>query len=91
MKKILDFAEEDKVLQFLIGLNEGYDSIRSQILLLDPLPTVNKTYSMVIRVEEQRELHLSTEVEIANTAGQENLVFNSREPTELKCAHCGKT
>lgn len=45
--KLLDFVEVDKVLQFLMGLNDGYDAIRSQVLLLDPLPSVNKTYSMV--------------------------------------------
>lgn len=48
VQQILNFAEEDKVLQLLMGLNEGYDAVRTQILLSDPLPTVNKTYSMVV-------------------------------------------
>ena len=39
-----------------MGLNESFDGIQSQILLLDPLPSVNKVYSMVLRIEKQREV-----------------------------------
>ncbi|KAL0451845.1 UNVERIFIED_CONTAM: hypothetical protein Slati_1162600 [Sesamum latifolium] len=46
--------EEDQLIQFLTGLNESYEHIRSQILVLDPLPNVNKAYSMILRVERQR-------------------------------------
>lgn len=31
--------------------------MRNQILLVKPLPSVNKVYSMVLRIEKQRELH----------------------------------
>ena len=37
-------------------LNDEYESIRGQILLLDPLPNVNKAYSMIQRVEKQRQV-----------------------------------
>ncbi|KAL0318750.1 UNVERIFIED_CONTAM: hypothetical protein Sangu_2031200 [Sesamum angustifolium] len=49
----VDQAESSQLTQYLMGLNEAYDNIRSQILVLDPLPTVNKAYSMVLRVERQ--------------------------------------
>lgn len=39
---------QTKLIQFLMGLNNSYDAIRSQILVLDPLPSVNKAYSMVL-------------------------------------------
>ena len=41
-------------MQFLMGLNESFDSVRSQILLLDSSPYVNKVYSMVFIIEKQR-------------------------------------
>ena len=42
-------------MQFLMGLNESFDNVRIQILLLDPLPSVNKVYSMVLQIEKQHE------------------------------------
>ncbi|KAL0446294.1 UNVERIFIED_CONTAM: Retrovirus-related Pol polyprotein from transposon RE1 [Sesamum latifolium] len=50
--------EEDHLMQFLMGLSEPYDNIRSQILVLDPLPSVNKAYSMILRVERQRKVNM---------------------------------
>ncbi|KAK4394242.1 hypothetical protein Sango_1895000 [Sesamum angolense] len=41
-----------------MGLNESYDNIRNQILVLDPLLHVNKAYLMVLRVEQQRKVNL---------------------------------
>lgn len=48
-----------KLIQFLMGLNDSNDNIQNQILLMDPIPTVNKAYSMMLRVEKQREVHTS--------------------------------
>lgn len=42
---------QNKLMQFLMGLNEAYDSIRNQILVMDPLPSVNKAYAMILRVK----------------------------------------
>ncbi|KAL0319642.1 UNVERIFIED_CONTAM: hypothetical protein Sradi_5225700, partial [Sesamum radiatum] len=50
--------EENHLMQFLMGLSEPYDNIRSQILVLDPLPSVNKAYSMILRVERQRRVNM---------------------------------
>ena len=47
-------------MQFFMHLNDEYEAIRGQILLLDPLPTVNKAYSMIQRVERQRHVTNST-------------------------------
>uniref|UniRef100_A0A7C9D4U9 Uncharacterized protein n=1 Tax=Opuntia streptacantha TaxID=393608 RepID=A0A7C9D4U9_OPUST len=43
-------------------LNDEYEAIRGQILLLEPLPTVNKAYSMIQRVERQRHVTNTTGV-----------------------------
>ncbi|KAK4381354.1 hypothetical protein Sango_2975700 [Sesamum angolense] len=43
-----------KLVQFLMGLNDSYDSIRNQILIMNPFPSINNAYSMVLRVERQR-------------------------------------
>ncbi|KAL0297060.1 UNVERIFIED_CONTAM: Retrovirus-related Pol polyprotein from transposon RE1 [Sesamum radiatum] len=71
-KAKLEEIEENQLMQFLMGLSEPYDSIRSQILVLDPLLRVNKAYSMVLRVERQRRVYL----EYANVG--ENTAMNTR-------------
>ncbi|KAL0324695.1 UNVERIFIED_CONTAM: hypothetical protein Scaly_2436600 [Sesamum calycinum] len=49
-------------MQLLIGLDDPYDHIRSQVLAIEPLPSVNKAFVMVERVEKQRKLNsMSTE------------------------------
>lgn len=49
-------------MKFLMGLNDSYSSICSQIFLSDPLPPINEVFSLVIQEEKQREinLHLSS-------------------------------
>ncbi|KAL0413726.1 UNVERIFIED_CONTAM: Retrovirus-related Pol polyprotein from transposon RE1 [Sesamum radiatum] len=43
-----------KLVRFLMGLNDSYDGIRNQILVMNPFPSINKAYAMVLRVERQR-------------------------------------
>lgn len=45
--------EQDYVIKFLNGLNEPFDNAKSQILLMDPLPTINKAFSIIIQQEQQ--------------------------------------
>jgi len=45
--------EQDKVIKFLKGLNEQYASVRSQIMLLDLLPDIDRCFSLVLQQERQ--------------------------------------
>jgi len=54
IKKSAALDQRQKLMQFLMHLNDEYDAIRGQILLSEPLPTVNKAYSMIQRIERQR-------------------------------------
>jgi hypothetical protein len=47
------FREQDKVLKFLKGLNEQLCHVRSQIMMIEPLPTLEKTFSLVLGQERQ--------------------------------------
>jgi CRISPR/Cas system-associated endonuclease Cas3-HD len=42
---------EDQIMQFLTGLNDQFSVVRTQVLLLDPLPSLNKVYSLVVQEE----------------------------------------
>lgn len=53
-KNFIEFMQKQKVLQFLMGLNESYDHARSQILMISPTQNINKVYLML--VEEKSEV-----------------------------------
>jgi len=55
-RTVLEYQHQEYVFQFLMGLNESFSHIRGQILLLDPLPPINKIFSMVMQEERQREI-----------------------------------
>lgn len=54
---INELENGDKVIQFLISINDSYSHIKDQILIIDPLSNINRAYSMVLSVEKQREVH----------------------------------
>ncbi|KAL8117469.1 hypothetical protein AgCh_015383 [Apium graveolens] len=56
LKKMMDMDEKNKVIDFLMGLNSGYDNMKQNIIGMDHLPNVNKTYKMVLQVEKQKEI-----------------------------------
>ncbi|XP_016462856.2 uncharacterized protein LOC107785942 [Nicotiana tabacum] len=51
--------QDSRLIQFLMGLNDTYAAPRSNLLLLSPLPSLNHTYSLLIRDEKQREVQIS--------------------------------
>ncbi|XP_020255452.1 uncharacterized protein LOC109832512 [Asparagus officinalis] len=57
-KELMNIHQREKVMQFLMGLNESYNAIRSQILLMEPLPTVNRAYSLLLQEERHRDLRM---------------------------------
>ena len=51
-----------------MGLNESYANVRSQILITEPLPSINKVYTLILQEEKCRQI------------GQADMVL---EPTTL--------
>ncbi|XP_058192113.1 uncharacterized protein LOC131309509 [Rhododendron vialii] len=47
---------EDRLMQFLMGLNATYNPIQGQILLLKPVPDIREAYNMVTQDDKQREI-----------------------------------
>ncbi|KAL0386160.1 UNVERIFIED_CONTAM: Copia protein [Sesamum radiatum] len=85
-----DQDDETQLIQFLMGLNDSFDNIRNQILVLEPLPKVNKAYSMVLRVERQ---HQVRGFEPRGNAGLRNFM-RRKEPVDkrnLYCEHCNRS
>ncbi|XP_024019325.1 uncharacterized protein LOC112090984 [Morus notabilis] len=99
MKTWLDYQHQEYVMQFLVGLNESFTQIRSQILMMDPLPPISKVFALVLQEERQRMigqvLPPSSEPNIFS-ADQKPLVAASSANLSQKfkrdrphCTHCG--
>lgn len=50
-KVIAEVANRNKLMQFLMGLNDVFGSVRDAVPWDGPLPSVNKAYSMVVKFE----------------------------------------
>jgi hypothetical protein len=64
MKK---YREQDCVLKFLKGLNEQYSHVRSQIMMMEPLPALHNAFSLVL--QQERNLSVFTTVDRQNEQG----------------------
>ena len=54
-------------MKFLIGLNESFSQVRTQFLLMDPIPSLSKVYSLLIQEETQRSVTNSSIVKVDST------------------------
>ena len=85
--RITKMAQDEKTHQFFMGLNdEVFSTIRSQILALDPLPTLDVIFNMVTQEENHRRVMLGRDNRSANM-----VAFVAREHTNERpsCKHCG--
>ncbi|KAK3001516.1 hypothetical protein RJ639_020808 [Escallonia herrerae] len=87
MKTHTELLDSDALMDFLQGLNESYASVQSQILLMDPLPSMAKAYSLILQEERQRSLHdsgpiLHAPAAMATTHKEErHRTFHDSHPT----------
>ncbi|KAK3028932.1 hypothetical protein RJ639_039530 [Escallonia herrerae] len=53
-KKMQEMREEEKVFDFLMGLDDTYKTVRSQILSIDPLPGLGRAYAVAAQEENSK-------------------------------------
>ncbi|XP_070031638.1 uncharacterized protein [Nicotiana tomentosiformis] len=49
--------EEDKVHQFLMGFNEVYVGVRRNLLMMQPVPSLDNVYNILLQDERQRQVN----------------------------------
>ncbi|KAF7123853.1 hypothetical protein RHSIM_Rhsim12G0120200 [Rhododendron simsii] len=89
MKVFNDQQDQDRIMQFLMGLHENFGPIRGQILLMNPLPTVRKAYSLIIQEEKQRELSNGVPENFSMAAATQSR-FNNLKNTKVHCDYCDR-
>ncbi|XP_073063990.1 uncharacterized protein [Primulina eburnea] len=55
-RKYVEHDQQHRLLQFLMGLNDSYMHVRSQILMMMPLPSVSQAFSLLSQEESHRTL-----------------------------------
>ncbi|KAL5567280.1 hypothetical protein UlMin_030444 [Ulmus minor] len=97
-KELQEYQQKQRTIKFLMGLNGIYTAARGQILLMEPLPAVNKVYSLIVQDEKQRAVSSQTTgkmPEAAAFAARDNRPQYShknhapRNP-HLKCDRCDR-
>ena len=48
-KRLSDLQVQESVMKFLMGLNDSFSQVRTQVLLIDPLPSISKFYYLLIQ------------------------------------------
>ena len=62
-QRLKDLQAKKATMKFLMGVNDVFSQVRTQILLMDPLPSINKAHSLFIQEEMQRSVTNSVRVE----------------------------
>ncbi|KAL0442128.1 UNVERIFIED_CONTAM: hypothetical protein Sradi_0151700 [Sesamum radiatum] len=57
-KAMVDKEASHQLMQFLMGLNNVYGNVRSQILVMEPRPDVTKAFSMLLNVEKELQVQI---------------------------------
>lgn len=63
-----DQEKANMLMQFLMGLHPDFDHLRYQILLVEPLPSLDKVYSMIYKIKKKNEVSNIRYIEIANAS-----------------------
>lgn len=92
-----DHSKLIKLMQFLNGLDESFNQVKSHILLIEPLPNVRTAFSIISR-EESRQRNGSLSSNSNNSNKTESVAFNSKfneskrnkgRYSNLQCKNCG--
>ncbi|XP_035833565.1 uncharacterized protein LOC118482236 [Helianthus annuus] len=87
-----------KLMQFLMGLDNVYHTVRSNLLIREPLPSLQDAFSVVSREESHRNsnLSVSNDRSVGLFAKTNSVVDNKKKFVKssnqnLKCTNCNKT
>ncbi|GAU11490.1 hypothetical protein TSUD_344800 [Trifolium subterraneum] len=91
------FRLEDQVIQFLTDLNSEFAVVKTQILLMDPLPSINKVFSLVVQEESNHQTVIPIDDSSAfiNASDARKPPFRGKGPSNGRnsnrvCTYCGK-
>ncbi|XP_074328424.1 uncharacterized protein LOC141666334 [Apium graveolens] len=79
-KKLVKSQEDRRLVEFLMKLNEGFEIIRGNILLMSPLPSISQAYRLLLQEESHKRLYQNVNISQANS--EDTMAFGSRRNFE---------
>ncbi|KAK1422630.1 hypothetical protein QVD17_17916 [Tagetes erecta] len=98
-KEFNDFNQLIKLMQFLMGLDDIYQPVRTNLLTRDPLPTIKTAFSIISREESHRGAHASSKGQNVGYVSKSNQFYDTKRKNNsnfkgpnpnLSCTHCNK-
>ncbi|KAF5799967.1 putative RNA-directed DNA polymerase [Helianthus annuus] len=95
-KDFNDFSTLIKLMQFLMGLDDVYQPVRTNLLTREPLPTVKVAFSIVSREESHRNSSVGSKTQNVSFVSKTTQTFDQKRKEvrgpnpNLKCNHCNK-
>lgn len=103
LKQLAQREEQDRILKFLMGLNDSFTATRGQILMMEPRPSISKVFNLVSQEERQRSIKggsSSSNVtfqtsQTVTPSGQSDQVVAAyasgynKNQNRMVCSHCG--
>ncbi|GAA0183463.1 hypothetical protein LIER_30870 [Lithospermum erythrorhizon] len=77
--------EEEKMMLFLMGLNDEFEPTNNRIMLYDPLPNLAREYGMIANVEKQKRTQ-----NLYQTYPKPQGSFIKEDRSQYKCEFFGK-
>ncbi|CAH9069478.1 unnamed protein product [Cuscuta epithymum] len=96
-KKINEARDRDRLYDFLMGLDDYYSQLKSQILATQPIPTLTAAYHLISEGEQHRMIATSRKAGLEGSAFQAQAKSTSDPNRKINgkevryCTHCGKS
>ena len=93
LQPMMEHIQSKQVMSFLMGLNEQFAPVRAQILLMEPIPSINKVFSLVIQEERQRSIGSNSgnvqDAQLAFAPKGAPPKGKGQKKDRPMCSHCG--
>ncbi|XP_019161159.1 PREDICTED: uncharacterized protein LOC109157774 [Ipomoea nil] len=87
MSKIQKEKEEDQIIRFLEGLNEEYENIKAGILVMDPMPIMEKVLNMALKMERKLKSSINLKsIDLTQANAIQNVVIPSTDEHSVVAA-----
>nr|XP_033512860.1 uncharacterized protein LOC117277561 [Nicotiana tomentosiformis] len=89
-KENVEMMHQQRVMQFLSGINDSYDQARMQILMKTTAPNLNQAYAMIIQDESQQTVDayiVTNKVDAMAMQAGTGRYFRGRKQF-MECEHC---